>query len=37
VERPQDRDEGDQGQRQEFLEGRRVTLLNINPEVIVQT
>jgi inorganic pyrophosphatase len=27
---PQDRDEGDQGQRQDFHKGRRVTLLNLS-------
>jgi hypothetical protein len=37
MEGSQDRDEGDQGQRQKFLEGRRVTLLNINPGMMGQT
>jgi Inorganic pyrophosphatase len=34
VERPQDRDEGDPGQRQEFLEGRQVVLLNFRLGII---
>ena len=37
MEGSQDRDKGDQGRRQKFLEGRRVTLLNINPGTIGQT